>query len=239
MTTVLVLAESPEIEALLADLVVFADYHPVFLRDDETVMDAIRARGIDAILVDASHPTAISGVCDRAVHAAGAVALVYCASTMSPGELQAFAESRGACHFALPNGPKLLASVLADALGRVGLRQWAAAGSPPDEIVTAVRSVARAQRLSTAAQVVRDENRRLRDERDLLLEQARASRDRLHDAVLQYVGSLRSSGFTRDRALDLLNTAMRETAEAAGAPELLASIGRETAGWVDEAYYAA
>lgn len=239
VTTVLVLAESPEIEALLADLVVFAGYHPVFLRDDESAMDAVRSRDIDVLLADVLHPAAMSGACERVARESGSVALVYCGGTLSPGELQAYAESHGACHFALPNGPKLLASVLAEALARVGKRPWSIASAPPDEIVTALRAVARAQRLNTAAETLRQENRRLRDERDLLLDEARASRDQLRTAVMHYVGGLRDGGLPRDRALDLLNAAMRETAEAAGAPELLASIGRETAQWIDEAYFAA
>lgn len=239
MTTVLVLAESPEIEALLADLVVFAGYHPVFLRDDETARDALRSRAIDVLLVDVLHPAAFNGACERAAREAGSAAIVYCTATLSPGELRAFAEGRGACHFALPNGPKLLASVLALALARLGKPARSVAGAPPDAIVTALRAVARAQRLNTAGPSKRDEDRQMGDEREFLLDEARASRDQLHAAVLQYLSGLRQNGLPRDRALDVLNSAMRETAEAAGAPELLASMGRDTEHWVEEAYCAA
>lgn len=236
MTTVLVLAESPEIEALLADLVIFAGYHPVFLRDDETVTDAVRKRGIGVLLADVLHPAAMSGACDRAARDVASVALVYCGSVLSPGELRAYAESRHACHFALPNGPKLLSSVLATALARIGKRAWSVTGEPTDQIVTALRAVARAQRLNTAASLVRGENRRLADEREIPLDATRSSRDQLRTAVLDYVSGLRADGLSRERALDALNRAMRETAEAAGAPELLGTMGRETASWVDEAY---
>ena len=239
MTSILVLSESPEIEALLADLVVFAGYHPVLLREGEAVGDAVRERSIGAMLVDADHPMALNGECQTAASAAGRVALVYCGGSLSSGELQAFAEQRGAFHFPLPNGPKLLSRVLAGALRQVGREPAFAPDNPPAEMLLAVRAVARAQRLSTVARLVVDENRRLRAERDALFQEARAGRDRLHTAVMEYLQGLRNDGLPRERAVDLLDATLRETAEMAGAPELLATIGSDPQRWVDEAYCAA
>lgn len=239
MTSVLVLSQNPEIEALLADLVVFAGYNPVLLREGEEVGDAVRERGVGAMLVDADYPAALSGECEVVAAALAPVALVYCGGSLSDGELEAFAERRGAGNFPLPNGPRLLSRVLADALHHVGRQAASAFAAPPPEMLLALRTVARAQRLSTTARLVISENRRLCAERDALLDEARAGRDRLRLAVMDYLQALRNDGLTRERALDLLNTALRETAEMAGTPELLASIGGESEHWVDEAYCAA
>ena len=124
MTVVLVVAQSPEIEALLADLVVFAGYQPIFVNDDQNVRETARRWRVDALLVDAALPEAHVECCENVARDHSA-ALVYCASALSTGELRTFAEQRGAPYFALPNGPKLLSSVLREALAAVSKREIA------------------------------------------------------------------------------------------------------------------
>ncbi|HVX37956.1 MAG TPA: hypothetical protein VHB25_00185 [Gemmatimonadaceae bacterium] len=119
MSSVLVLAEHPEIEALLADLVLFAGYHPVFVRADETAVDALRRRAIDVLLIDAATPPITRCACEDTARERAA-GVVYFASTMNAAELRAFAEVREGRHFALPNGPKMLRAVLDDATRSLG-----------------------------------------------------------------------------------------------------------------------
>ena len=76
----------------------------------------------------------------------------------------------------------------------------------------------------------------MRRERDELLAHARASQDQLRAAVIEYLHGLRTDGLPRERALELVREAVRESTEAIGVPELLVTRQRDAAGWVDEIY---
>ncbi len=233
MATILVVAESPDIEALLGDLVIFAGYNPVFVRDDERPCDTMRRRRVDALLFDAALPIRMDEECSVTAEAQGAP-IVYCASTMSAGELRAFAEMRGAAYFPLPNGPRLLARVLGSVLKDGG--RSTDATLPPSQMIAAMRAVARARQLGATLSVYREDNQRLRDDRDALLAAARASRELLHAAVLQFITTLRADGLPREDAIEVVNAAVHASVEAAGAPELLMSAMRDAEEWVGEAY---
>lgn len=235
MTAVLVVAQSPEIEALLADLVVFAGYQPVFVNDDQNVRETVRRRRVDAFLVDAALPEPHVECCENVAREESA-ALVYCASALSAGELREFAERRRAPYFPLPNGPKLLSSVLREALTAVGKREAASQVPPSPEFVRALRAITRARRVSTAAQVVRETNRDLRSERDALLADVRGGMNLLRRAVVDYSRTLRTDGLSRSRAAELVQAALRDGAEAAGDREMIVQISLHAQRWIDEVY---
>lgn len=238
MTSVLVVAEDPQIEALLGDLVIFAGYHPVFPRDDERPADSMHRRPVAAVLIDTALPPAVVAACEAAARE-HATAVVFVGSTMTAGELRGFADLRGAVCFALPNGPRLLAAALREALSRAGRPAAAEVASPAPQILAALAAVAHARELGTRARVAVEENRELREEVSARLTETRATGDRLRATVLEYTDALRGDGLSHDQALALVTTLIREGAEAMGVPELLGTVEREAASWVDEAYGAA
>ena len=54
--------------------------------------------------------------------------------------------------------------------------------------------------------------------------------------MTDYAHQLRTGGLSRERAIELVSTAVRESTEAIGAPELLLSFEHDAAEWVDEIY---
>ena len=114
----LVVAADAVIEALVGELVRFSGHRPRHLRHDESPAAAIRKQPPFGVLLDASHSQA---ELDAVVQAAydRDVVVVYFASSMSSGELRAFAEQRRAHWFALPNGPMVVGRVLTLAINSV------------------------------------------------------------------------------------------------------------------------
>lgn len=235
MTAVLVVGNCPEIEALLAELVIFAGYQPSFTAHDETLREAAFRRRVYALLVDAALPMARLEQCE-AVARERSAALVYSASTLDAGELRSFAERRGRLYFLLPNGPRLLAAVLREALTAMGQADAAAPLPPSPAFVQAMRAIARARELGAVAHRVAEENRQLRGERATLLADARESLGFLRRSVLAYSRDLRDDGLSRARAVEIVRGAIRDGAAAAGAPALALDIDGRVARWVDEAY---
>ncbi len=224
-------------EALLGDLVLFAGFNPMFVRDDESAVDALAQRRPDLVLIDAALLSGVRIEYERVALASG-IAIVYFASTMGDGELQSFAKQRGAPYFPLPNGPKLLRSTLNAVL---------ADGSPdldgvppvPPEVQTALRSIVTSRRLVADLASLRRRNAQTRADIHALLSSARYGRDLLHEAVTRYTSALRKCGTTHKRARELVRRLVRENVELAGAPEALPSILEEAAAWVDQVYRAA
>jgi DNA-binding response OmpR family regulator len=234
VTAILILANDPDIEALLGDLVVFAGHRPVFRRDDETTMDALHRRPVSVVLIDTALPVRVVDGCDHAARES-AIPIVFVGSEMSEAEVRSFAEARHASHFALPNGPRLLAAVIEGSLRGTTRRDL----MPPQELAAAFQAVARARRLGTLAHDLVAENRLLREERDLLLDGARRSRDVMRTVVFEYLTHLRQEGISRHRAAMLVADAIRENAEAVAMPELLVTAERDAQEWVKEVYCAA
>lgn len=177
---------------------------------------------LDAVSVPLSHPVFVRAD-ERPV------------DTMRADELRTFAERRDALYFPLPNGPKFLRAVLHGALRAVGREPFDGRQTPP-QIIAAVHAMAQARRITTVLRAKVDENHRLREAQQQLLADARISRNQLHAAVTDYAHQLRTGGLSRERAIELVSTAVRESTEAIGAPELLLSFEHDAAEWVDEIY---
>src|SRR3954469_12318420 len=172
----LVVATDPVIESLVGELVGFAGHQPKYLSHDQTVAAAIRSRPSFGVLLDASESEREVDAAARVAREYGVV-VVYFASSMSSGELRAFAEQRRAPWFSLPNGPKLLARVLDQAMRgmqrteeagdykRAGARSSSEEWVPPRKrlddspraFAAALVATQRAQLLVAHAQLVREE----------------------------------------------------------------------------------
>ena len=124
----LVVAADAVIESLVGELVRFSGHHPRHLRHDESAAAAIRKQPPFGVLLDASHSQAEVDAVVQAAHDRHVI-VVYFASSMSSGELRAFAEERLALWFALPNGPMVVGRVLTQAIDTVASVEHSAA--PP------------------------------------------------------------------------------------------------------------
>jgi DNA-binding NtrC family response regulator len=115
MATVLIIATDQMIGGLLGQLTDLAGHAAQFRRDTEEPSEAVRHSHPDVVMLDAAYGQPAMDVI-AAVAADVGAPVVYFAATLSASELQRFALERGAKHFALPAGPKLLGRVLASVL---------------------------------------------------------------------------------------------------------------------------
>lgn len=248
MASVLVVSIAPLLRDLVGDLATLTHHTPLLV-DDWRMPATPMTSSPDVFMLDASLPTRLcdSWVCRAADNHA---VVIYFASLLSDEELRAFAAHRNAPHFALPNGPRLLGEVLGGALARPPVR---AAGSydAAEEDVTAAAATDRvnaslfqsslalphARQTVRAAVEARRENRRLRDERDLLLSLTRQRRVDLRESVLAYASALRRAGSSLEGAITLVRDAISAVPDPS--PATTATVPVESDLWVLEAFRAA
>lgn len=247
MASVLIVGNAPVLRALVCDLTVLTKHSPVLVLDPLTPSVGSAERGGDAVLLDADLPMAARNAWTR--HAADLHAvIVYYASSMSEAELRTFAGWRNAPFFALPNGPRRLGTVLDDALVVRATQE----GERTSDAIKKLQVVlhARLGLLAMLAQVrariviedaiaARTRSRQLRGERDAVLTQVRARRERLRESVILMASAMRSAGASPERSLMLMRDAMaRRSTDPMDAPER-ETFEAETDRWVLEAYSAA
>jgi chemotaxis response regulator CheB len=236
MANVLIIATDGVIGGLLGQLADLIGHAAQFRRNGEPPSSAVQEVRPDVVMVDVAYgPATLDAVAAAAADVAAPV--VYFGATVSPSELRRIAAERGAQHFALPAGPRLLASVLESALQRDG----AAAGSAStarDAVSAAAEAVSHSRALAKRSQEIQSKSRALRAEHESTLADCRRTRAELREAVIAYTRQLRGAGVPPDRALELVKEAIRADAfapERAGvAPDL-----DDAVEWCLQAYYAA
>ncbi len=253
----LVVAADPVIGSLVGELVSFAGHRPRYLRDDESAASVIRKRPPFGVLLDASKADQEVNAVVRAAREQH-VQVVYFASSMSSAELRAYAEQRRAPWFALPNGPKLVGVVLADAIAladsssryapfeNVVAPDFAQSkrvmqtdlGSMPPAMTAALVATQRAQFLVSQAELVRHESSALRRETSELLAEANASRSALRDAVRGYAVALRARGVSARDAQTVVKTLLFESAVTVSDEHTADDVALESLDWVSEVYAA-
>jgi hypothetical protein len=253
----LVVATDPVIESLVGELVGFAGHQPKYLSHDETVSGVIRLRPPSGVLLDASDREHEVDAATRVAREHDVV-VVYFASAMSNGELRSFAERRRVPWFALPNGPKLLAHVLSEAMAservseprtepdRAVSRSWSDDWASPERRMddssraynAALVTTRRAQLLVTHAKLVREENLLLRGENKQLLAEASMSHRAMRDAVRQYATSLRASGMSATEAERTVRRLLFESAVTVSDEHTATDVTREALDCVAEVYAA-
>ena len=253
----LIVATDPVIESLVGELVGFAGYQAKYLSHDETVAAAIRVRRPFGVLLDASDRESDVDAATRVAREHETV-VVYFASAMSSGELRAFASSRDALWFSLPNGPKVLARVLAEAAtsertarrpvesdrpverarSEEGADPRGRLDDSPRARVAALLATQRAQLLVMEAKLLREESRQSRGENRQLLAEASLSRKAMREAVRQYATGLRASGMVATEAERTVRTLLFESAVMVTDEHTANNVAREAADCVAEVYAA-
>lgn len=121
-----------------------------------------------------------------------------------------------------------------------GIRAVLHSGSHPT-VIASIAAYVHAQELVAELMVVRDTSRALVDERRILLESCRLSREELRAAVEQYVRTLKRGGVPPERTVALLKSAIEAGLGGLGSREMPGNEDLIGAGvlWGIEAYYAA
>jgi hypothetical protein len=114
---VLILPHDAAIGALMSELVGLAGYLPVFARADESLTQAVRRIRPAIVLVDCDHEWAFSDPMRAAIAESGGRVVLF-SGGRSETELRQHAAAAHVGYFSLPNGPRRLAVVLAEAVSR-------------------------------------------------------------------------------------------------------------------------
>jgi hypothetical protein len=121
-----------------------------------------------------------------------------------------------------------------------GVRVVRHSGSHPT-VIAAIAAHVHAQELVAELTVVRDANRALAGERQILLESCRQGREDMQRAVEQYIRTLKRGGVPPERAVALLKTTIEDALGGLASRELPGNEDLIVSGvrWGIEAYYAA
>ncbi len=113
------------------------------------------------------------------------------------------------------------------------------AGSHP-AVIAATEAAARSSALLAQIAIMRATNRALRDEREVLLQNCRETRDDMRSAIQTYAALLRRDGVPPERALLLIKSAMRSGIESTECGEVEADrLVGDGVSWGIHAYFAA
>ncbi|MEX2151993.1 MAG: hypothetical protein WD825_01565 [Gemmatimonadaceae bacterium] len=117
MATVLIIAADTSIEALVGELVTYVGHRPVYDATAGAAGESIRRIRPDVTVVDTALPRPVVDSCLGASDEVGSEPVLM-SSTDSAMELEQQARSARRLYFALPVGPKPLATVLDRALSK-------------------------------------------------------------------------------------------------------------------------
>jgi len=117
VATVLIIAADPSIEALVGELVAFVGHRPVYDATAGAAGESVRRIRPDVTVVDTALPRPVVDSCLGASDEVGSQPILM-SSTDSAIELEQQARLARRLYFALPAGPKPLASVLDRAIAK-------------------------------------------------------------------------------------------------------------------------
>ena len=231
MSTVLILCNNADCASALSLVVHQAGCTPVIGTNGERAQDALDRTQAHVVMVDTELPVGSAFV--PSARRSGSL-LLYVTSTLSAYELATYARRRGASHFPMTGGARMLRSMIDEAISQrqefasvVVERPSAVAMRNARSSVSRARAlVQRSQRVIESACVLRASNR-------IAVAVMSNRTEAVEVALRQSIDDLRRGGVTLERTKEILHEEVERARFSRGA---VLPVWDAVAGWCEDAF---